>query len=120
MFFISAMISSNIALAILAPKIEMYSQHAALEFFESLKGKDVYVSTLGYKSYAQYFYSDMQPWKDERCTDNNWLLTGDIDKPAYFSTKITSAEDQKKSNPELKELYRKNGFVFFERVPKPH
>ena len=118
--FISALISTNIAIATLAPKIELYSQNSALEFFESLKGKDVYVSTLGYKSYAQYFYSGMLPWKDIRCTDNNWLLTGDIDKPAYFSTKITSAEDQKKGVPDLKELYRKNGFVFFERLPKPH
>jgi 4-amino-4-deoxy-L-arabinose transferase-like glycosyltransferase len=118
--FMSALISTNIAIATLAPKIELYSQNSALEFFESLKGKDVYVSTLGYKSYAQYFYSGMQPWKDIRCTDNNWLLTGDIDKPAYFSAKITSAEDQKKGVPDLKELYRKNGFVFFERLPKPH
>ena len=116
-FFIGTLATTNLALFVIAPKIEQISQQSAIEFFESLKGKDVYVTTLDYKSYAQYFYSDEQPWKDIRCTDNEWLLNGDIDKPAYFSCKINRAADIEKEHPTLKELYRKNGFVFLERTP---
>ncbi|HSY77634.1 MAG TPA: glycosyl transferase, partial [Bacteroidia bacterium] len=80
------------------------------------KGKDVYVTTIDFKSYAHYFYSDEQPWKDSRCTDNDWLLHGNIDKPAYFVCKVNRANDIEKENPQLKELYRKNGFVFLQRA----
>lgn len=116
-FFIGTLLTTNLALFIIAPKIEQISQQSVIEFFESLKGKDVYVTTLDYKSYAQYFYSDEQPWKNSKCTENNWLIDGDIDKPAYFSCKITSAAEIEKEHPQLKELYRKNGFVFLERTP---
>jgi hypothetical protein len=44
-----------------------------------------------------------------------WLLKGPIDKPTYFASKITSLEEIKQNYPELKELYRKNGFVFWLR-----
>ncbi|MGP8216473.1 MAG: ArnT family glycosyltransferase [Bacteroidia bacterium] len=119
-FFIGTLITTNIALIVIAPKIEQYTQGAAIEFYQNLQGKDVYVTTLGFKSYAQYFYTDEQPWKDVRCTDNNWLLTGNIDKPAYFVCKVNSDEEKIKDSPGIKELYRKNGFVFFERVPISH
>jgi 4-amino-4-deoxy-L-arabinose transferase-like glycosyltransferase len=120
MVFMGTLLGTDMALAMLAPKIEIYTQDAAVEFYENLKGKDVYVGTPGYKSYVQYFYSDKKPWTNEKSTDIFWLLGGDIDKSAYFSVKITGAEQHKKWFPDLKELYRKNGFVFFERVPKPH
>jgi len=43
-----------------------------------------------------------------------WLLTGDIDKPVYFVSKV-DREDRFSGYPQLKELYRKNGFVFLKR-----
>jgi len=116
-FFVGTLITTNLALFIIAPKIELISQDSAVEFFQSLNGKDVYVTTLDYKSYAQYFYSNEQPWKDARCTDNEWLLNGKIDKPAYFSCKINKAAEIERDHPQLKELYRKNGFVFLIRTP---
>ncbi|HXP49522.1 MAG TPA: glycosyl transferase, partial [Bacteroidia bacterium] len=116
-FFVGTLITTNIALIIIAPKIEQITQESAIEFYQSLRGKDVYVTTLDFKSYAHFFYSDEQPWKDIRCTENDWLLTGDIDKRAYFSCKINKAGEIQKYFPKLKELYRKNGFVFFERTP---
>ncbi|HXB12611.1 MAG TPA: glycosyl transferase, partial [Bacteroidia bacterium] len=72
------------------------------------------------KSFAQYFYSNEQPWTNPQCTDLGWLLRGDIDKPAYFACKINSLEEWEKEYPEIKEMYRKNGFVFLERVPPKH
>jgi hypothetical protein len=45
----------------------------------------------------------------------DWLLKGPIDKPAYFVSKITAAEEVKQNYPSIKEIYRKNGFVFYLR-----
>ena len=44
------------------------------------------------------------------------MIRGNIDKPAYISSKI-----QDKANldtiPGLQKLYEKNGFVFYKRMP---
>lgn len=96
------------------PKIEAISQRAAIDFFEDLQGKDVYVKVLGYKSYAHLFYSRKQPQQNPKHDDEQWLLYGDIDKPAYFVAKINKADDFRQL-PQLEELGSKNGFVFFKR-----
>ncbi len=113
------------------PKVEAYSQRAAIEYFQSLAGKDVYIHPLGYKSYAHLFYS-----RKGRSTNTNyyclvqsdvgtstiqepdedWLLHGDADKPAYFICKLPDAADWR-ALPQLEELGAKNGFVFFRRRP---
>ena len=99
------------------PKVEAYSQRASIDFFESLKGKDVYVHTLGYKSYAHLFYTEKQPNSsaDYYSKDSEkWLLIGKVDKPTYFVAKLTTA-DEYKVMPQLQMIGEKNGFVFFKR-----
>jgi len=107
-----------VSIIFLVPRIEKYSQNAAIEFFKNLQNKEVYVETLGYKSYAHLFYSRKKVPVNLNSYDMNWLLTGDIDKPAYFSIKITKKEEYLTKYPELIELYEKNGFVFCVRYPK--
>jgi 4-amino-4-deoxy-L-arabinose transferase-like glycosyltransferase len=112
------------------PKIEAISQRAAIDYFESFKGKDVYVGVLGYKSYAHLFYTQKQPWsnpnyittgkKDQLghplppIANEDWLIHGIIDKPAYFICKI---QDRHRYDTvhQLQETGDKNGFVFFKR-----
>jgi hypothetical protein len=96
------------------PKIEAYSQRAAIEFYESKKNQDVYVHVLGFHSYAYLFYTQKKPSNNPHYYDEQWLLSGKVDKPTFFVVKIQDA-DQYKSNSYLKMLYEKNGFVFFER-----
>ena len=111
------------------PKIEAYSQRAAIEYFQQFTGRDVYVQVLGYKSYAHLFYSRKLPSTNPdyyRKTTSDvggstveepneaWLLHGDIDKPAYFICKLPDADEWRKI-PELEETGEKNGFVFFRR-----
>lgn len=113
--FTSSLITINLASFVIVPKIEPYSQGAAIEFYESLQGKDCYVETLGFKSYAHLFYSRKPLHSNLQNTNIDWLLNGEIDKDAYFVCKITSLEEVMTQHPQLKELYRKNGFVFFVR-----
>lgn len=97
-------------------KIEAFSQRAAIEYFKSFEGKDVYVRVLGYKSYAHLFYTKKRPPANKNYYNEEWLLTGDIDKPTYFICKIMDA-DKYRALPQLKETGSKNGFVFFSRMP---
>lgn len=103
-----------LASAIIVPKVERYSQGAAIDFFKQRRGEDCYVSTLGYKSFAQLFYTEKEKPANENYYNEEWLLTGKIDKPVYFVSKINCVADYRKYT-ELKELYRKNGFVFLKR-----
>jgi hypothetical protein len=103
-----------LALALIVPKVERYSQGAAIEFFEQRIGEDCYVDVLGYKSYAQLFYTRKPRPENEKSYDKDWLLRGAIDKPAYFATKIKHVNDYV-GLPGMRELYRKNGFVFLKR-----
>ena len=104
-----------LSLALIVPKVESYSQRAAIEFFESVSDEDVYLSTLGYKSYAHLFYGKIRNQTNEKSREKEWLLRGNIDKTAYFSTKINHKQKIISENPSLIYLYEKNGFVFFKR-----
>jgi len=92
--------------------IEGYSQRAAVEFFEGKADEDCWLLTNGYKSYVPEFYGRvklMQP-------DESLLLRGPIDRPVYLSCKVTSAEEVEELGT-FRELYRRNGFIFWERTP---
>ena len=106
-----------LASAIIVPKVERYSQGAAIDFFIQRQGEDCYVNTLGYYSYAQLFYVQKEKPINLNSYNEEWLLAGNIDKPAYFVSKIDRIDRYKKYT-ELKELYRKNGFVFLKRDVK--
>ncbi len=131
MFYLYTGVALSIMLfLILVPaKIEKYTQHAAVEFFSGLKGKDVYVETLSYKSYAHYFYFARPPLSKQEiinAKDENglyssqklrdWYLSGQIDKPVYFSVKNIYLHEYE-SYKKLKLLYKKNGFAFLVREP---
>ncbi|MBL7884915.1 MAG: glycosyltransferase family 39 protein [Bacteroidia bacterium] len=113
--FLLSVVVINSASVMITPKIEQYSQGAAIEFYESLQAEDCYVETIGFKSYAHLFYTAKRKPTNANSYDMNWLLAGEIDKPVYFVCKINLANDIKNNHPFLKELYRKNGFVFWKR-----
>jgi hypothetical protein len=77
---------------LVVPKVEKYSQNALIEFFKSHAGKDVYLKNIYFKSYATWFYGATTPPRNPDYYDENWLLTGNIDKDVYFVTKIHLAE----------------------------
>lgn len=118
----------QVAILHFTPKVEAYSQRAAIQYFKSLADKDVYVHPLGYKSYANLFYTNKRPNtskeyqgmrtdKDGRQTpepNQHWLLYGKTDKPTYFISKINDSLKYSQM-PELEMTGSKNGFVFFRK-----
>lgn len=111
---ISSAIIIQITVLHFTPKIEGYSQRAAIRYFKSFEGEDVYVHVLGYKSYAHLFYTQKQPQQNPSHYNERWLLTGTVDKPTYFICKVTSAA-QYRAMPQLEEIGEQSGFVFFKR-----
>lgn len=101
-------------LLFIVPKVEKYSQNALISFFKSKAGQDVYLKNLHFKSYATWFYGKTLPPDNPKYYDDTWLLEGDIDKDAWFVTKIHRAPLLEKY-PGLEKTGEKNGFVFYVR-----
>jgi hypothetical protein len=120
--FVGTAIVVFFASAVIVPKVERYSQGADIDFFIARQGEDCYVHTLGFKSYGDLFYTQKEKPANLNSYDQQWLLTGPIDKPVYFVTKVDRVQNWEDpvKYPDLKELYRENGFVFLKReVPNP-
>ncbi len=114
--FISTILMIQVTVLHFVPKVERFSQGAAIDYFRSFIGKDVYVMPLGYFSYAHLYYTRKQPSANPEYYKGKeeWLLNGRIDKPAYFICRITDSAPYK-AHPNLEVIGEKNGFVFFKR-----
>lgn len=112
LLFFSVVITLQLSMFFIVPKIERYSQGTAIDFYKSLGNTDCYLHALGFKSYAPLFYGKIKP--ENKIPGKDILLKGKIDKPAYFVCKNTSAKDYE-NEPNLKKLKEENGFVFFVR-----
>ncbi len=118
-FLITALLMQGIFFFFIK-KIDRHTQSAYMEFLEQVQGKDVYVVSGGFKTYAPYFYARIKPanlplrenpdeWRD-------YLLTEHITKPVFVVAKVQEEEKLKNQYSNLEELYRKNGFIFYRKV----
>ena len=57
LFIFSQLIGTNLATVMIAPKVEPYSQGAAIEFYINKQHEKAVIEPLGFKSYAQLFYA---------------------------------------------------------------
>ncbi len=145
--FLYAGLACNLAFIILTinvivPKVELFTQRAAIEFYKACATNKCYVETHGFKSYAYLFYSNRRPddysnpqqkafieqqldvmvgeghsrIKSFAVSNQLWMEHGVIDRPAYLVIK-KQAEAELLTLPELTKLYERNGFCFFVRMP---
>jgi hypothetical protein len=126
---------------LVVPKVERYTQGAAIDFYKTLKGKDCYLETAGFKSYAYLFYANKQPQSNtpemlkfakeigEREAKEGvydpmisfsrycviYMLDNKLTKDGYLVIKFMDEEDYAKRYPNYKKVYSKNGFVFLKK-----
>jgi len=115
--FYSTAVCLFVYLLAVVPKIERYSQGPAIDFYETLQGKSVYVWPIGFKSYAQYFYAKKPAFPVYGEADESFLLKGNITRPAYFVVKITNTGFDTTCN-NCKLIKQEGGFKFYKREPK--
>lgn len=131
----------SITIAMIIPRVEMYTQHSAIAFYKACAKHDCYVETHGYKSYAYLFYSDRRPehhihpgqiayikkFIDERAGAGkirsvfyanaycNWMKYEKIDKAGYIVCKIND-EGPMQDDSFYRKLYELNGYSFWGRI----
>jgi 4-amino-4-deoxy-L-arabinose transferase-like glycosyltransferase len=97
------------------PRIEQYSQGAAIAFYKEVKQDDAYVEVSGFKSYAHLFYTNKMPQENKNAYNKDWLLNGTTDKPVYIVTKIHKAEKFQQQHPQFQKFKETGGFVVFRK-----
>ncbi len=117
--FVSTLLFTTLSVMIITPKVEGYSQKAAIDFYVAHAGEKAYVSVWGFKSYAQYFYFRKKPPRVFPAVSEQQQLSGQVKYPVYVVTKITGKEAFQKKYPAFRLLYEKNGFDFFKREFSP-
>ncbi|MGZ5243594.1 MAG: ArnT family glycosyltransferase [Bacteroidia bacterium] len=112
--FVSSALCLQLVMFQFVPKIERYSQGAAIDFYESKQEEDCYVEVLGYKSYAHLFYTQKMPPQDSALLNRDTLLNRRLTKPLYFVAKVNNAQ-QFIDGMHLTKIGEKNGFVFLKK-----
>jgi len=119
-FVVATPIYLNGLNALVIPKIAQYTQMAAVDFFQEHSDNSCYLMVEGYKSYAHYYYGRVEPFpypeipRDKR---GDWMARGKIDRPVYLVTRLDRVTEEFTDIwfPNFREIYRKNGFVFYLR-----
>ncbi len=101
---------------LIVPKIEAHIQKPAIDFYQQLASQDVYVTTIGFKSYAPLFYFQQPHDGQPKRKNPPWLLTGQIDKPAYLVVKVTD-QATLETLPHIRLIKTEGGFAFYKRDP---
>jgi 4-amino-4-deoxy-L-arabinose transferase-like glycosyltransferase len=107
---LAVLLFSTASIYTFTERIEGYTQRSAIKFFQGLRGQDVYVNALGYKSFAHLFYFDKLPSTEDDSRDR--LMNDDLNRDAYFVMRVDKKESFLESYPELEVLYEKDGYVF--------
>ncbi len=117
MLFYATAFCLFIYLKAVVPKIEGFSQAPAINFFKSIAGQDVYATTIGYHSYANYYYFQKMPGGNRESSNKEWLLNGKIDKPVYMVAKSTEKK-MFDEHPDCRFIKQEGGFLFYCRMPQ--
>ncbi len=111
--FISSLLFVESIMVLVVPRVEQYTQNAAITFYKDKVGKDCYVSTYGFKSYAHYFYTQQAKHTNINSKDKEWLFSEKADKTVYVVCKNTRQKQFEKTYPYFELMETKNGFAFY-------
>lgn len=100
------------SMVLIVPRVEAYSQRALIEFCSDVSDENSYVSTLGFKSYAVYFYARRMPPGIPPVLDLNSELEIPGSATLYVVMKNIRKDQFLEQYPGLEFLYEKNGYVF--------
>lgn len=117
--FLASLVAINLTIVLITPKVEPYSQGAAIEFYESKQAEAAVVEPLRFKSYAHLFYTLRRPQFPRSLADSIRQFNSHPEIPVYYVGKIQNREENEREMPYLEKLYEKNGFVFYRRKNNP-
>ncbi len=100
-----------VALPVFLPRIQAYTQGAAVAFYRDLAGQPVFLTTARYKSYTPLFYGEVT--EEFGARKNEVLFYTPQNRDIYFSSPLRLTERALEDVPDAELLYQRGGFSFF-------
>ena len=82
---------------------------------KSISKEDVYVRSIGFKSFVPLFYGNQKNPGHLHYLSEGWLVNGKVDKPAFFTSRSDQKDAILTSYTNLQVIYDKGGFTFYSR-----
>ena len=110
-FLILSIIFTQLLIYYIVPRIEPYSQGAAIAWFKKYGDEEgKLIDVVGYKSYGHLYYGRRMPDAAQQL-DHEFLLNNKMEQDVYFVTKNTKLERILASYSYLKAVEERNGYV---------
>ena len=106
----------NMFILIYPARIERITQNGAVSLYKSLSGKQVYIKPLYMKSYGYLFYSKYPNHASKLKSNDHWLMTGDIDKDAYFILRNKDLKNLDTLANGVRTVEERGGYVLLRRA----
>jgi 4-amino-4-deoxy-L-arabinose transferase-like glycosyltransferase len=105
-----------VTMVVFIPKIEQYSQHAAIDFYKQAATENAIIHPLGFKSYAYLFYSQKQAISDTMYYHDRtkYLMQAPLEQKVYFVSK-NIFKDIALATEALEVVTERNGYVLYKR-----
>ncbi len=108
----------TLAMVVFTPRIQQYSQGAMVSFFQEQAGNEVFYGTAYHKSYAHWFYGEVQPSVYlDGCQARQCRFHEAIARPLFFSSPLEKTAQVLREVPDAELLYQEGGFSFYRRPP---
>ncbi len=119
LFAITTPIFLNLLNYYIVPKVAIFTQTSAVNFWRNHANEDAYMVTYGYKSYAHYFYGKVTP-QNALKNDLPWVLENEKNKTIYISVKLKDYTNfENEYSGKYKFLYQNGGYRFYKiKTPK--
>ncbi|MEX0986950.1 MAG: glycosyltransferase family 39 protein [Bacteroidales bacterium] len=108
----TALLFTFSAMLLFVPKIERMIQKPAIDFMKQHSGEHENVITLGFKSFAPYFYGAGMPEEQQAEMTEAWLEGEEGTKPLYVVMKADNSRKILDKYPHLIRLGEQGGYVF--------
>lgn len=115
-FFISQAISITAIVYHFTPKIEAYSQGAAISFYQSVETEeDAVIFPVGMKSYAYLFYSQKKlPDSNEKHSSSPMQVMEErLDLTLYLVVRNFNEDQIQRDFPKAKKMDERNGYLLY-------
>jgi hypothetical protein len=113
--YLSIAMTLTLLSGFVGPRIAQITQSSHVEFCKSVSKKDVYVRSIGFKSFVPLFYGNQKKPDHLHYLSEGWLVHGQVDKPAFFTSRSDQKDAILTSYTNLQVLYCKGGFTFYSR-----
>lgn len=120
LLFGSTFVTVWLVAAMIAPKIEQYTQRDLVDFYEEKRSETCYLRPLHMHSYAHLFYGEAKPDLDPRSREVNWLAWEKVDRPVYFIARNKDIGQVHRWFPHIQVIEQRGPFVVMERTDEAY